>query len=336
MIFMDLGKIEKVLKNEPSFRLKQARKAVFQDLTDDWNEATVLPLALRKKLSEDCSLKINGEVLTSTDSKTAKALITLEDGLRVETVLMRYSDRNTICVSSMVGCPLACEFCATGKMGFKRNLTANEIIEQVLFFNRYLKKFSQRINSAVFMGMGEPFLNYDSVMTAIKVLNGKDGFNIGARHISISTAGIIEGIKKLTEEKLQVNLAISLHAPNDILRSKIMPVNKKYALASVLTAVEEYAEKTRRKVMFEYIMIQGVNDGIEQAGELIRLLSNFRKSLYMINLIMYNPTGFLKPSKKESIDNFRKILEEVGVEVVERFRFGQGIHAACGQLAVNK
>ncbi|MDP2930297.1 MAG: 23S rRNA (adenine(2503)-C(2))-methyltransferase RlmN [bacterium] len=325
--------MEKVLSKEPSFRLKQAKKAVFQDLIEDWNKATVLPLALRNELSENCSLKIEAEVLVSADSKTAKALITLEDGLKIETVLMRYSDRNTICVSSMVGCPLACEFCATGKMGFKRNLTVNEIIEQVLFFNRYLKKFSQRVSSAVFMGMGEPFLNYDNVMAAIRILNNDDGFNIGARHISISTVGIVEGIKRLTEEKLQVNLAISLHAPNDSLRSKIMPVDKKYPLKDVLAAVEEYMEKTKRKVMFEYIMIQGVNDGAEQARELINLLSGLRKSLFMVNLILYNPTGFFEPSKKENIDNFKGVLEKAGIEVVERFRFGQGIKAACGQLA---
>ncbi len=333
--FMDLEKLEKVLSEEPSFRFKQAKKAIFQDLIEDWSEALVLPLALRHKLSDDCPLKIEGEILISADSKTVKALIILGDGLKVETVLMRYSDRNTICVSSMVGCPLACEFCATGKMGFKRNLTADEIIEQVLFFNRYLKKENQRISSAVFMGMGEPFLNYDNVMAAIKILNEKNGFNIGSRHISISTAGIVEGINKLAEETLQLNLAISLHASNDNLRSKIMPINKKYPLAQILGAVENYLEKTNRKVMFEYLMIGGVNDSVERAQELAALLSPLRRSLFMVNLIAYNPTGVFQPSGKKEIQEFKQLLEKQGIEVTERYRFGQSIQAACGQLAAN-
>jgi 23S rRNA (adenine2503-C2)-methyltransferase len=154
---MKIASLSKALVGEPSFRLQQARKAVFQDLVEDWDEATVFPLALRKKLSEECLLKIEAKTFVSDDGRTIKALITLSDGLKIETVLMRYPGRNTVCVSSMVGCPLRCEFCATGRMGFKRNLTASEIVEQVLFFNRYLKKENQRANSVVFMGMGEPF-----------------------------------------------------------------------------------------------------------------------------------------------------------------------------------
>lgn len=329
---------------EPSFRLKQAKKAVFQDLIDDWQQASVLPLALRQRLSTECHLEIKAETFVSDDpvpeqarygagKKTIKAVIHLEDDLKVETVLMRYKDRNTVCVSSMVGCPLGCEFCATGQMGFKRNLTADEIIEQVLFFNRYLKKEKQRVNSVVFMGMGEPFLNYDNVLGAVRILNDKECFNIGARHISVSTVGIIEGIQKLTEESLQVNLAISLHAPNDELRAKIMPVNKKYPLAKVLTAVGDYLKATKRKVMFEYIMIKGINDDLGLARELAKLLSVFPKSLLMVNLISYNPTGIFKPAPGDRIKQFRQILKEQGIETTQRYRFGQGIKAACGQLA---
>ena len=330
---MDLNNLKKALLGEPLFRLKQAKQAVFKDLIEDWNEALVLPLALRNKLSEECPLKVKAEIFVSDDEKTVKAKIVLADGLAIETVLMRYPNRNTVCVSSMVGCPLKCEFCATGKMGFKRNLSAYEIIEQVLFFNRYLKKENQRVNSVVFMGMGEPFLNYDNVMEAIKILNDKDCFNIGARHISISTVGIVEGIKKLSENPLQINLAISLHAAENVLRSKIMPINKKYPLAEVLAAVREYLAKNRRKVMFEYIMIKGINDNLEQAGKLARFLSQLDKKLFIINLILYNPTGIFKPSMPEQIKRFKQVLQKQGIEVTERYRFGQGIKAACGQLA---
>ncbi len=343
---MDFDKLRKVLAGEPAFRLKQARQAVFRDLIEDWQKATVLPLPLRQKLAEECPLKIEAETLASADKKTIKALITFDDGLKAETVLMRYSDRNTVCVSSMVGCPLACEFCATGKMGFKRNLTTDEITEQVLFFNRYLsrlsgasptgfpiKKENQKVNSIVFMGMGEPFLNYENVFEAIKVLNDKDKFNIGARHISISSVGIVEGIKKLSENPLQINLAISLHAAENVLRLEIMPINKKYPLEEILKAVEDYLEKTGRQVMFEYIMIKGVNDSLDQAQKLVELLSRFKKSLFVVNLILYNPTGIFSPSLPLNLKIFKEALEKDKIKVTERYRFGKDIKAACGQLA---
>jgi len=330
---MDLGKLENILKQEPDFRLKQAKQAVFRDLIEDWQKALVLPLSLRQKLAENCSLQIRAKILVSNNGRTVKALITLKDGLKIETVLMRYPDRNTVCLSSMVGCPLKCDFCATGQMGFKRNLTSREIIEQVLFFNRYLNKERQRVGRAVFMGMGEPFLNYDEVMAAIKVINDKDLFNIGARHISISTVGIVEGIERLAKEPLQVNLAISLHAPNDVLRSKIMLVNKKYPLKTVMIAVKNYLAETNRKVMFEYIMINRINDSLDWAQELMKLVASIPKKLFMVNLISYNPTGIFKPSFPERVRQFKKILQEQGIGVTERYRFGRGIKAGCGQLA---
>ena len=198
--------------------------------------------------------------MVSKKEDSVKAKITLKDGLEIETVLMRHRDgRNTVCVSSQVGCPLGCLFCATGKMGFKRNLTAEEILEQVIFFARFLKLEDGRVTNVTFMGMGEPFLNYDNVLNAIKILNDAKYFNIGVRSLSISTAGIIEGIKKLSDESLHVNLAISLHAPSDNLRKSLMPIDKKYPLPDVLVAVDEYIEKTKRKVMFEYVLIKGVN-----------------------------------------------------------------------------
>ena len=333
---MELADFKKALQGEPLFRSKQAQEAVFKDLIEDWSQAIVFPLALRQKLNQELSLKIKAEVFVSDDNKTIKALIDLKDGLKAETVLMRHDDRNTVCLSSMVGCPLACEFCATGKMGFKKNLTADEIIEQVLFFNRYLKKENQRVNSIVFMGMGEPFLNYDNVLGAIRILNDKDYFNIGARHISISTVGIVEGIEKLAKESLQINLAISLHAPNNELRSKIMPISKKYPLAEVLKAVADYLKVTRRKVMFEYIMVKNVNDSLENAKELVTLLSGLKPPIFMVNLISYNPTGIFKASSSERIKDFKAVLEESKIETTQRYKFGQGIKAACGQLAADK
>ncbi len=387
---MDMSQLEKILSKEPGFRLKQIKQALFCDLIDNWEQATVLPLVLRQKLEKVCSIGIQAKNFISQDGATIKAIITLADGLKIESVLMRHSsgavgsslspshsnpvplhgtpgfaqnqprptNRNTVCVSSQVGCQLACVFCATGQMGFKRNLTAWEIAEQVLFFVRYLKKESvispfikgglrgilknkstppllfkrreeNKINSVVFMGMGEPFLNYENVLAAIKILNNKDGLNIGARHISISTAGIVEGIDKLAQEPLQINLAISLHAPDDKLRSQLMPINKKYPLVKILAAIDKYIFETRRKVMFEYIMIKDVNDSEECARRLAKIAG---QPLCFVNLISYNPTGIFSPSPEERIKKFKKILEKKGVAATRRFRFGDDIQAACGQL----
>jgi 23S rRNA (adenine2503-C2)-methyltransferase len=326
---MDFKKIEELLAGEPKFRLKQARQAIFRDLIESWERVSALPVLLRRKLSGRCPLEIKAKVFVSKDEKTAKAVLTLGDGLAVETVLMRYQDRNAVCVSSQVGCPLGCVFCATGQMGFKRNLTVWEIAEQVLFFARYLKKEGQRVDSLVFMGMGEPFLNYENVLAAIKILNNKDGLNIGARHISISTAGIVEGIDKLAQEPLQINLAISLHASDDQLRSRLMPINKKYPLVKILAAIDKYIFKTRRKVMFEYIMIKDINDSEECARRLAKIAG---QPLCFVNLISYNPTGIFSPSSEERIKKFKKILEKKGVAATRRFRFGDDIQAACGQL----
>ncbi|MDO8559359.1 MAG: 23S rRNA (adenine(2503)-C(2))-methyltransferase RlmN, partial [bacterium] len=277
---MDLKNLEKTLEKEPKYRLVQAKSAVFKDLAEDWQEAKTLPQELRKKLEDGCPLRIEASVFGSMDGPS-KALFVLEDGLKIESVLLRHEDgRNTVCVSSQVGCALCCEFCATGQLGFKRNLNYSEIIEQVLFFARLLKKEKPfdtaqgKITNVVFMGMGEPFLNYDNVLMAIKTLNDKDGFNLGSRHFSVSTVGIIEGIEKLSEEDLQINLAVSLHAPDDKLREKIMPINKKYPLEKILEAVRNYIKKTKRRVMFEYIMIKDVNDSEKQAAELAGLLKN--------------------------------------------------------------
>jgi len=320
---MNLALIEQKLENQPKYRIKQIHKLIFQDLIEDWDKASVLPIALREELKEYCSLEIKHKMFDEGD--TLKALIELDDGLKIESVLMKHTDnRSTVCVSSQVGCPLACSFCATGTMGLKRNLTTEEIVMQVLLFMRMHK-----VTNIVFMGMGEPFLNYDNVMSAIRILNSAEYFNIGSRKISVSTSGIIEGIERFTNEDLQVNLSISLHASNNELRSKLMPVNKKYSLEKVIEAVDKYILKTNRKVMFEYLMIEGENDSLECARELALLM---KKPLYMVNLIVYNPTGKFKASDSKTIKKFKEYLEGEGIFTTQRYEFGRGIKAACGQL----
>ena len=336
---MDLSLLKSALEKEPKYRFKQAKEAVFKNLALDWSEATHLPPKLREELNEKCPLNIKGEIIQSAgDDAALKAVIVLSDDLKIESVLMKHAKgRFTVCVSSQVGCPMGCGFCATGASGFKRNLTAEEIVEQVLFFARYLKKHGgKKVTNVVYMGMGEPFLNYDNVLDSIRMLNDKDGLNIGARKISISTIGVTQGIKKLAQENLQANLAISLHAPNADLRSKLVPADKKYPLKDILRAVDDYIKKTSRQVMFEYILLKGVNDTLKHARELAKLM---QKPLRLVNLIAYNPTDqkdsrqkFLPPSSKD-INRFKRILEQAGVLVSQRYRFGRKIRAACGQLA---
>lgn len=337
---MNISKLGKLLADEPKYRFKQAFAAIFKDLIADWDEASSLPITIRGLLKENCPLTIEAEVSRSADG-TEKALIRFEDGLAVETVLISHLDgRHTVCVSSQVGCPMGCLFCATGKIGFRRNLTRDEIVEQVIFFARRLKKKNTRITNIVFMGMGEPFLNYDNVLGAIRFLNDENTLNLGARRFSISTAGVTHGIRKLAEEKMEINLALSLHAPDELTRSRIMPINKKYPLDKVLTEIKNYTEKTRRRVMFEYLMIDGWNDSPEQAEKLSRLLKGM---LGFVNLISYNATrlnggqaGVFKSSPPERIKKFKQILGKNRLSVLERHRFGEGIEAACGQLAGKK
>lgn len=338
---MDFKKIEEIVKKEPAFRLKQVKKAVFSDLIESWDKATILPQNLRKKLSENCPIdELKAEKIFSSENKeVVRVLFILKDGSKVESVLMRHGSinspqagRRTVCLSSQVGCAINCRFCATGQQGFKRNLSGWEIVEQVLFFARLLKKDGAKVTNVVFMGMGEPFLNYENVLDAIRMLNDKDGFNLGARRISISTCGVVEGIKRFADEKLQVNLAISLHAPDNALRSKLVPLNKTYPIEKVLAAADDYIKKTKKRVMFEYVMIDGVNDSPILAEKLSRLL---KKLLYFVNLISFNPIGHseFKPSAGWKIKKFKEILEKNGIVVTQRYRFGREIKAACGQLA---
>jgi 23S rRNA (adenine2503-C2)-methyltransferase len=331
---MQLSKLQKILANEPPYRLKQAYQAVFENLIESWEEATNLPKNLRAELNKECSLHINARPYESRDGKTIKAVFILEDRTTVEAVLMRQRDgRNTLCVSSQVGCPLACEFCATGRLGYKRGLSSDEIVRQALFFARSLRANGERINNIVFMGMGEPLLNYGEVMKAVHIFNDKHMFNIGARKISISTVGIPKGISKLTNEPLQINLAVSLHAPNDKIRNELMPINKKYPIGEVLRATAKYIKKTGRRVMIEYLLLKNINDSPECARELADLLKHELKRLFFVNLIAYNPAGRYQPSEKQRLEQFKNILEKSGIAVTQRFRFGRDIRGACGQLA---
>ena len=335
---MNFKLLTMVLQDEPKYRFKQACKALFVDLVSDWQEVTVFSVSLREKLNQEFPLNIKADIYESEDNNTVKALIELKDGFKIETVLMRHSNnRNTICVSSQVGCPLGCNFCATGAAGFKRNLEVEEIVNQYLYLARYLKNKKEKITNVVFMGMGEPFLNYKNVMESIRIINDKDLIALGARHISISTSGIVDGIKKLSKENIQVNLAVSLHAPDDKLRSSLMPINNKYNIKRLLLAVNNYIEKTSRRVMFEYLMIKDVNDSPSQASKLAQLM---KQPLHLVNLISYNPTNLEKnkflPSPVFNIKRFKDILEKEGVAVTERESFGQDIKAACGQLSGKK
>ncbi len=338
---MDAQKIAKILEKEPAFRLKQIKKAVFDELIENWAEATTLSLELRQKLEEASPIyELKPEkLLTSKNGEATKVLLSAQDGSKIEAVLMRHgtadspqTGRSTVCISSQVGCSVGCEFCATGQLGLKRSLSDWEMVEQVLFFARILKKEGKRVDNVVFMGMGEPFLNYDNVLSAVKIINDQHGLNLGARHISISTCGVVEGIKRFTDEDLQVNLAISLHAANNTLRSKLVPLNKKYPIEVILAAVDDYVKKTRRRVMFEYLMIAGINDSGKDAKDLAKLL---RRSLCFVNLISYNPIGHsdFKPSSGDRIKSFREILEKSGIAVTQRHEFGKEIKGACGQLA---
>jgi len=358
---MDIINLEKFLKDkgEKDYRLKQIKKAVFVDLINNWDEATTLSKELREEIKKEFPV-FNLETLNIIESKnkdSVKAVFKLKDGNIIETVLMRHlrpartpslqsgdlagqefeakTGRNTVCVSSQAGCAMNCGFCATGKMGLKRNLTSEEIVDQVLFFAKYLCPLTSdvegEVNNVVFMGMGEPFLNYENTIQAIRILNDKDGFNLGIRHISVSTCGIVPGIEKFAEENLQVNLAISLHAADDKTRSKLMPINKTYPLAELMKAVNNYIKKTNRKVMFEYLLIDGVND---RPGDAVNLAKLMKNSLYHINLIKYHDTGGnLKPSPQAKRTQFFDALKKLGVSATFRVSFGEDILAACGQLA---
>lgn len=331
---MDLKKLEYFLQSEPGFRIRQIERSIYKDFNENWDDFTELPLRLREILKKEIDLSINGIICQSGDLGSLKALIKLEDGIAVETVLMMHKDdRNTVCVSSQAGCAIGCKFCKTGELGFKRNLKAEEIITQVLFFSRYLKSCNKRITNVVFMGMGEPLLNYDNFLNSVKILNDENKFNIGQRKISVSTCGIIEKIKMLADENIQINLAVSLNAPNDMLRKKIMPIADKYPVKELLSSVKYYIEKTNRRVMFEYVLLRDLNDRPENAEELSKKI---RGLLCFVNLIPFNGEDSNKKPLAKRIKEFKKILAKNKISFTQRHRFGDDINAACGQLVFSK
>jgi len=332
---MDVAVLKKAIEDagEKSFRFTQAFHAVYKQLISDWDEATTLPPSLRAHLKVHAPIQ-QFEVVREVEAEkgdTRKAALKLPDGNLIETVLMRHAGgRNTVCVSSQAGCPMACTFCATGTMGLKRNLTTGEIVAQVLHFSRLLAAQNERVTNMVFMGMGEPMHNYSNVMDSIRIFNDQKGLGLGARHISISTCGIVAGINRMADEPLQVNLAISLHAPNDALRTRLMPVNRAYPLAKLMASLDAYIEKTGRKVMFEYLLIDGLNDTPEVMAELGVLM---KKPLYHVNLIKYHTTGAFVSSPRDRRTACLDELKKAGVSVTHRITFGEDIDAACGQLA---
>lgn len=269
----------------------------------------------------------------SEDLETIKFLWELPDKKRVESVLIMSGDRRTVCISCQVGCPARCAFCASGREGLLRNLSAAEIVEQVLHINRFLKLKGERVSHLVFMGMGEPMENYDAVVKSIKIFNLPEGFNISQRRITVSTVGVVEGIHKLAKEELKVNLVLSLHAPNQHIRKKIIPYARRYPLEEVLLAMDNYARETKRDITYEYTLLADINDKPAHAEELARLLKDKQCT---VNLIPYNPVDGLRLNRpeKETIEDFRAILEDAGINTTWRYTKGKDIAAACGQLAL--
>ncbi len=317
------------------YRLAQIYRGATKELARDVEALTTLPKELRASLTASGFALGCVEPVTiqrSRDGQTSKGLFRLRDGNEVEAVLMEHrEERTTVCISSQAGCAFACRFCSTGQAGYTRNLVASEIFDQARFFALELAARGKRVTNIVFMGMGEPFHNYENVMGAVALLNDPHGFGLGHRHITISTVGMVNRIDAFADEHLQVNLAISLHAPTDAIRATIMPVNRRYPLAQLLAACERYVEKTHRKVFFEYVMLAGVNDSDESARALARIMTGH---LYHVNLIPYNatPDGPFQGSSKERIWIFAKILDEAGVPTTVRHSMGSDIAAACGQL----
>ena len=331
--------IEELLKgwDEPVFRTRQIWEGLYKHLWDNPLNFTNLPKPLLEKLAARFSFSslLPENRLESSDQATVKTLFQLHDRTHIETILMHYRERISLCISTQVGCSLNCSFCATGQMGYSRDLSSAEIIEQVLWHARMLKAQEKQLTNIVLMGMGEPFLNYENVMEAIFRLNDARGFSFGERRFTISTAGIVPAIQRFTSEKHQINLAISLHAANDRLRSALMPINRKYPLNALMQACREYVQRTNRRLTFEWALIDGVNDSDQDAQELIQLLKGM---LCHVNLIPLNPTDeYQKHAATEKrARDFSSRIQSAGIPCSIRLRRGIDIQAGCGQLAIRK
>lgn len=323
---------------EPAYRGKQVWQMAYKQMIASPMDFTNIGKPLRQKLDETfCFQPVTVSMdLKSSDLQTNKLLFTLQDGLQIEDVLMRYTERNTICISTQVGCPMNCAFCATGQMGFTRNLSAGEIVGQVMYFARMLKAEDKKLTNIVVMGMGEPFRNYDAVMKAMDIINDPDGFCFGERRITISTVGLVPMIEKFTNAHRQINLAVSLHAHSNAVRNTIMPVNRKYGIDELLEACRNYTEKTGRRITFEYALIRGVNDTYEDA---VALGKRLKGMLCHVNLIPLNSTSKYEGtgSNHDRTESFRKGLDRCGIPCSVRLKRGIDIGAGCGQLlAENK
>lgn len=324
---------------EQPFRARQIWRWLYVHLADDLGEMTDLSAGLRERLQEiaTCRVLTPLEEALSSDGLTRKTLFELPDGERIETVLMLYDRRATVCVSTQVGCAVGCPFCATGQGGFRRNLSSGEILGQVLHYARWLLRAGResagltRVSNVVLMGMGEPLANYEATWAAVERLNHPQGFKLGARRMTLSTAGLVPGILRMAEEKLQVNLSISLHAATDELRDDLVPLNKRYPLDELMRACRAYLDRTHRRITFEYLLIAGVNDSAEQAYRLVERVSGL---LCHVNLIPLNPTpgSSWRPSGARAVERFQDILDKARIPVTLREERGIDIAAACGQL----
>jgi 23S rRNA (adenine2503-C2)-methyltransferase len=333
---------------EPRFRADQVWNWLYRSLAGDYEAMNNLPAPLRARMAAETALSPLEPIAeqVSASGQTRKVLFRLRDGNTIETVLMHYHDRRTACVSTQVGCGMGCSFCATGQGGFVRNLSAGEIVAQVIHFAREIREAEierareagervalevHPVTHVVLMGMGEPLANYAATWQAIETLTDARGYNLGARHITVSTVGLVPAIRKLAEDKLPINLAVSLHAPDDELRNQLVPVSWRYPLADLMVAIRDYASRTRRRVTFEYALIDGVNDSTHQARQLGTLLQDL---LCHVNLIALNPTpdSKLRPSSPERVSAFRDELQAMGIPTTVRLRRGIDIEAGCGQL----
>lgn len=325
-------------QGEKSFHAKQLFEWVYHKNVLTWDKMTNIRKELRQKLADHFRLPILEQVrvLPSTDLETYKFLWRLLDGSLVESVLICSGARRTVCVSSQVGCPARCAFCASGQQGFKRNLHPAEIVEQVVQINQWLAEKNERVSHIVYMGMGEPLKNYDSVLRSIRLLSDPNLLNISQRRITVSTVGIVEGIHRLTnEEDLKISLVLSLHAPNQHIRQKIIPYARKYPLQDIMDAIEGYSRKTKRDVTYEYTLIAGINDHPDHAHELTHLLHGKQCT---VNIIPYNPVSGirLKRPEKKTVKSFRSVLFGARIPNTCRYTKGDDIAAACGQLALQE
>lgn len=321
-------------KGLAKFRAVQVFEALYRQKVTKFEEITNINKDVKQILNTDFefeSLKLNTK-LESNDG-TVKFLFSLEDGNLIETVLMRHEYGNSVCVTSQVGCNMGCAFCASGMVKKIRNLTPGEMVSQVLYIDNYLSEKDERVSHVVIMGIGEPFDNYENVMEFIKIINDDKGLAIGARHITLSTCGLVPKIIEFSDFPLQVNLAVSLHFSSDEKRSKYMPINKKYNLSELFKALEYYYKKTNRRITFEYILLDGINDSLEDAEKLVKLVKGVNA---YVNLIPYNNTGIFKRTSNNKRDAFFDYLNKNHINAIVRKEHGGDIDAACGQLRVKK